>query len=511
MAERQIISGDAGTTWTNDTEKVYYQFVCSLINTCGFCLQYHLKIAKPGRSRCTSKCRCSAVQRSTPGQKAPEAVRDYRKLLDGMSPADQAAAIGASNYRLLKSGLATWEDIVTPNRVRDFREVVARKRLTVDTMVKHGVKRYQAEKAYSAVHTEEHQHVERQRAELLNNLTAAGVSQENLVGELSKRLAARVTVAAGPTGAQVGRPQDGTAPAWAGGKLPGVGPSSAGELAKLISGWKPKGPPSQAATAESGAGCDARTETANRRRAPIEEPAVDSTRRNGAVGRRASASAGAGPAAEANRGVAAERIKKERKPSKRAFTQHKLGQTKAKVTFEHGALAKAKEMFGEKLSRRDKSLATSGARDEVRRSYDPTKPIETELRSELWITHRRRSLVWAARSGRRAMARSIIRSTTSSNKDIESYQAHSGEDTATSLSMHLPARSTLTRSASPTSNSAYRVRGDFRRAVELASSPRTGQPKERWAGYYVWPRYGYEDVRSADESGNDPSSTLRIT
>jgi hypothetical protein len=239
MAERVIISGEAGETWTNDTDRVRYQFIAALNNTCGVCLQYHLKISAAWPIPIHYNCRC--IQRQIkPGAKAPQPFCDYRKLLDAMSPADQAAAIGASNYRLLKSGLAKWDDIVTPNRVRDFREVVARNRLTVDQMVKHGVKKYQAEKAYADVHTTEHERVARERAELLQKLTGAGLAQEKIVDELASRLAARVTVAAGPSGAQVGRPQDGTAPAWSGGKLPGVGPSSAGELAKLISGWKPK-------------------------------------------------------------------------------------------------------------------------------------------------------------------------------------------------------------------------------------------------------------------------------
>ena len=46
MADRVIISGDAGTTWTNDTDRVHYQFVAASINTCGVCLQYHLKISR---------------------------------------------------------------------------------------------------------------------------------------------------------------------------------------------------------------------------------------------------------------------------------------------------------------------------------------------------------------------------------------------------------------------------------------------------------------------------------
>jgi hypothetical protein len=242
VADRIIYSGDAGTRFTNDTGKVLYQFIAALQNTCGVCLQYHLKISRGWPIPIHYNCRC--IQRLVkPGADAPHEFVDYRKLLDGFDESQKTAAIGASNYRLLKSGLATWDDIVTPNRVRDFREVVAKKRLSVETMTKHGVSRYQATKAYDAVHTTEHQHAERQRAALLKNLTAAGVSHDTLVGELSKRLAGRVTIAAGPTGAMVGRPQDVGGPAWGGGRLPGTGPSSAGELAKLISGWRPPKPP----------------------------------------------------------------------------------------------------------------------------------------------------------------------------------------------------------------------------------------------------------------------------
>ena len=239
MAERQIISGDAGTTWQNDTGKARYQFVAALINTCGVCLQYHLKIGNNWPIPIHYNCRCIQIL-VKPGKSAPHPFCDYRELLDKMSEADQAAAIGASNYRLLKSGLANWDDIVTKNRVRDFREVVAKKKLTVAEMVKHGVRKYQAEKAYASVHTSEHELVEQKRRELFQKITEAGVPHDKLVEELSKRLASRVTIAAGPTGCTVGRPQDIGGPAWSGGKLPGTGPSAAGGLAALLP--KPKGP-----------------------------------------------------------------------------------------------------------------------------------------------------------------------------------------------------------------------------------------------------------------------------
>jgi hypothetical protein len=226
---REIISGDAGTTWQNDTGRVKYQFVAALINTCGVCLQYHLKISASWPIPIHYNCRCIQVL-IKPGAEASKPFCDYRELLDSMDDSQKVAAIGMSNYRLLKSGVVKWEDIVSPNRVRDFREVVAKKKLTVEEMVRHGVKKYQAEKAYNAVHTAEHEHVERQRRELLGQLTGAGLSQEQLVRELGNRLATRVTIAAGPTGPE--------GPAW-GASHPWPHTADAAALVKLISGYRP--------------------------------------------------------------------------------------------------------------------------------------------------------------------------------------------------------------------------------------------------------------------------------
>jgi len=232
MSDRIIYDGDAGTRFTNNTGRVLYQFIASLQNTCGLCLQYHLKISAAWPIPLHYGCRC--IQRMVkPDAQAQHEFVNYRELLDGFDESQKAAAIGASNYRLLKTGLAKWDDIVTPNRVRDFREVVARNNLTVKQMTDHGVKKYQADKAYSAVHTAEHQAVAAHRAKLLQQLTGAGLSQETLVNELASRLAARVTVAAGPTGPYT------EGPAWSGGPLPGTGPNGAAVLGGFIGGWKP--------------------------------------------------------------------------------------------------------------------------------------------------------------------------------------------------------------------------------------------------------------------------------
>ena len=81
MAERLIISGDPGTIWENDTERVRYQFIAALQNTCGVCLQYHLKISSAWPIPFHYNCRC--IQRAIkPGKKAQHAFVDYRELLD---------------------------------------------------------------------------------------------------------------------------------------------------------------------------------------------------------------------------------------------------------------------------------------------------------------------------------------------------------------------------------------------------------------------------------------------
>ena len=79
---RDIISGDPGTVWDNDTGKVQYQFIAALNNTCGVCLQYHLKISAAWPIPIHYNCRC--IQRLIkPGQTAPQPFCDYRELLDG--------------------------------------------------------------------------------------------------------------------------------------------------------------------------------------------------------------------------------------------------------------------------------------------------------------------------------------------------------------------------------------------------------------------------------------------
>jgi hypothetical protein len=219
--DRPIISGEPGETWTNDTAKVRYQFVASLHNTCGVCLQYHLKIGGWWPIPIHFGCRCHQVP-ILPGQTAPEPFTDYRKLLESMPHDQQVAAIGASNYKLLQAKVVKWEDIVTPSRVRDFREVVARGRLSVDRLVRAGVRLQQAQRAHETVHAPGHEHAERQRRELAERLARAGMAHKPLIDELSRRLAARVGIARQEAAGVVAQ------------KMPNTGASTAAEIKRLL-------------------------------------------------------------------------------------------------------------------------------------------------------------------------------------------------------------------------------------------------------------------------------------
>jgi hypothetical protein len=215
--QRQIISGDPGTRWVNDTDRVKYQFVCALINTCGFCLQYHLKIGAIWGIPLHHGCRCEQ-RKILVGAEAPHAFVDFREILDQMDHADQVAAIGASNYRLLKEGVVKWTDIVTPSRVRDLREVVSNKRLSVKTMVAAGVNPKIAETAHATVNTPEHILAEQRQMQLVQQAMASGARLEDLTRQLGQKVASRVSIAAGPD-------TYGTGPAWAGGPITPKGPA----------------------------------------------------------------------------------------------------------------------------------------------------------------------------------------------------------------------------------------------------------------------------------------------
>jgi len=227
-ARRHVWNGQPGEVWVNDTNRVKYQLLCNWLNTCGFCAQYDHAIGPWWGIPLHFGCNCDQVAIKPGGQAKP--FVDYREIIDGLDHDQQAAVMGASNYRLLKQGLVTWEDVVTPSRVRDLREVVARKKLTVKQMEDAGIKPWNAKEAHRTVHTPEHELEERHRRELIEKIKGAGVSQETLARELATRLASRVTIAANPTYTQ---------PAGVIQRLPGIETSHVGEMKRLLNAIKP--------------------------------------------------------------------------------------------------------------------------------------------------------------------------------------------------------------------------------------------------------------------------------
>jgi hypothetical protein len=231
QSQRTVWNGTPGTFWVNDTGKARYQFICSLANTCGFCLQYHLAIAASWGIPLHFGCNCNLV-RIAPDATSVHPFVDFRDLLDAMPHDQQVAAIGASNYKLLKEGIADWKDIVTPMRVRSLREVVSIKKLSVKRLVDAGVKPRIAEVAHASVNTPEHVLIEAERQRLMDQIKQAGLNQDQLTRQIAGRLAERVVIGQGPPHTITG------APSWETQTLRETVPHAA-ELAAIMRGWRP--------------------------------------------------------------------------------------------------------------------------------------------------------------------------------------------------------------------------------------------------------------------------------
>jgi hypothetical protein len=255
--ERRIETGLAGTTYTNDTSRVLYQFHVAGINTCGVCYQYNSAVGPwfPIPLHFGCRCRQSAV---APGAEAPRPFVDFRETIAALRHDQQVAVIGASAYKLLEAGVVKWTDVVTPSRVRTLREVVSLRGLSVKRMTDAGVRPRIAEAAHAAVNTPAHIATEAARRTLpplgrggsggvttegLARIQAAGLKQEALVAELSARIAARVSVAEGAAyTTKAGQVLRGIAAHL----MPGAGrrilprrqdSRNAAELAKLLAGY----------------------------------------------------------------------------------------------------------------------------------------------------------------------------------------------------------------------------------------------------------------------------------
>jgi hypothetical protein len=172
-----IISGQPGTTWTNDTGEIRYQFVCDLVHTCGTCLQFHLKIGQWWPLPLHRNCRCHQ-EILYPGATGRPFV-NFLDVLRGLTHAQQVDAVGASVYKLLEAGLITWTDAVSETGVWDLKEIVWKLGLTIEDMVDAGVSEWIAEAAFVAAHAAEITDTTRLQA-LIDQLRDAGMSDDDI-------------------------------------------------------------------------------------------------------------------------------------------------------------------------------------------------------------------------------------------------------------------------------------------------------------------------------------------
>jgi hypothetical protein len=193
---RVIFNGTPGDAWTNDTGKVQFQFLVSWLRSCGICIQYDHAIGPYWGIPMHRHCRCKQTP-IAPGATAEPFV-DFRALIGALDPRQQVMVVGKANLILINKNIVTWEDVVTRSRIRDLREVVSMRKLTLPELTGAGVSRGVAERAYATVHTPAHELAEATRKELVAKLRGAGETPEQIKRKVGEGLAARVKVAAIP-------------------------------------------------------------------------------------------------------------------------------------------------------------------------------------------------------------------------------------------------------------------------------------------------------------------------
>lgn len=135
-----------------------------------------------------------------PGMTAEPFV-DYRAKILDVPRGQQANIMGRSNLALVESGLVDWSDVVSSTRIRSLREVVSRKKLTVNQMTAAGVTRGRAESAWQAVHTNTHEAKEVRRQQLVSKLLNKGFSRQQILDAAGRSIGSRISIGEGPSGA----------------------------------------------------------------------------------------------------------------------------------------------------------------------------------------------------------------------------------------------------------------------------------------------------------------------
>jgi hypothetical protein len=194
MADRRrnIILGEPGDVWTNDTGRVLYQLRVLFSNSCGRCIADANKIGPWWPVPYHRGCNCTNSP-IAPGQRAQPFV-DFREEIRKLDPKQQTRVIGRASLDLVESGKVTWEQVVTRQRIKTLEQIVSEQKLTVKDLRGAGVPKGVAQRAYDAVHTPVHQQAATVRAETVQKLAAKGVTREEVQTIVSDRLAGRVAI-----------------------------------------------------------------------------------------------------------------------------------------------------------------------------------------------------------------------------------------------------------------------------------------------------------------------------
>ena len=185
-ATATVITGEANMFWMNDTDFVHHQFIASLINTCGRCLPYHTRISGSWPIPLHHHCRCVQYQ-IAPGETAPFAFSDFRKLIESLDPAELRTALGATNLKLVELRLVSLAKLVTPQRIRSPWEVVILFGITAAALAAAGIRMPPRPRMPDgSLAKTEADFAELHLRQLIEGLQAAHESQSDLVDALDE-------------------------------------------------------------------------------------------------------------------------------------------------------------------------------------------------------------------------------------------------------------------------------------------------------------------------------------
>lgn len=187
---RDIIAGQPGDEWTNDTGKILWQFRCNFSNTCGLCLQFHHQIGAHWPIPLHRKCNCTQTP-VKPGATAAPFV-DFMEVLNSLPTDQQKRVVGVGNLDLIETGKVKWEDVVTPGRIRTLSEVIAREGLSIKDLRSAGFSQARAANAFAGAHPEEVTEARRSARAIAEVLKAHGLTSEEIARKAAERLVGNV-------------------------------------------------------------------------------------------------------------------------------------------------------------------------------------------------------------------------------------------------------------------------------------------------------------------------------